>query len=133
MSVSNINLFGDRRPCWSRASRRGDVQGVDDTGQVGQAGQEDVDEEIGTAATLEEDTQRRQEDGKQDLADVAGGERHGDSVVGWWSVVRLVARRTTVVDGRCVLLFFFAEFGRRKMNLTFKSGEEERRGNRQFK
>lgn len=57
---------------------------MDDTGQVGQAGQEDVDEQIGTAATLEEDTQRRQEDGKQDLADVAGGERHGDGVVVGW-------------------------------------------------
>lgn len=65
-------------------SGRGDIQGVDDTGQVGQAGQEDVDEEISTAAALEEDTQRRQEDGKQDLADVAGGERHVGGVGGGW-------------------------------------------------
>lgn len=64
------------------ASGRGNVQGVDDTGQVGQAGQEDVDEQISTAAALEEDTQGRQENGKQDLADVAGGEWHGDGVDG---------------------------------------------------
>ena len=35
-------------------------------------GQQDVDEEISVASALEEDTQRRQDDGKEDLADVAG-------------------------------------------------------------
>lgn len=34
-------------------------------------GQEDVDAKIGTAATLKEDTQRRENDGKEDLADIA--------------------------------------------------------------
>lgn len=34
-------------------------------------GEEDVDAQIGTAATLKEDAQRREEDGKDDLADIA--------------------------------------------------------------
>jgi len=33
--------------------------------------QQDVDQEISSAATLEEDTKRRQENGKNDLADIA--------------------------------------------------------------
>lgn len=45
-------------------------------------GQEDVDEEVGVAAALEEDTKRRQDDGKKDLADIAGCERHDVCV--WW-------------------------------------------------
>jgi len=49
---------------------------VNDAGNVTQDGQEDVDEEIGAASTLEEDTKRREDDGENDLADVAGGERH---------------------------------------------------------
>jgi hypothetical protein len=40
---------------------------------VTENGQEDVDEEISIAAALEEDTQRGQDDGKEDLADVASG------------------------------------------------------------
>jgi hypothetical protein len=69
-----------------------DVQSVDDTlcsllvwtvwcggcfggthGNVTQDGQQDVDEEISIAAALKEDTQRWQEDGEDDLADVAEG------------------------------------------------------------
>lgn len=53
-----------------------DVQSVDDTGDVTQDGKEDVDEEVGTAATLEEDTHGREDDGKEDLADIASSERH---------------------------------------------------------
>lgn len=34
--------------------------------------EQDVDQEISTTASLEEDTQRRQDDGKDELADVAG-------------------------------------------------------------
>jgi hypothetical protein len=45
-------------------------------GNVTKDGQQDVDEEISVAAALEEDTQRRKDDGKKDLADIAGGERH---------------------------------------------------------
>lgn len=51
----------------------GDIQGVDDTGDVTQNGEQDVDEQVGAATTLKEDTQRWQEDGKDDLADVAVG------------------------------------------------------------
>jgi hypothetical protein len=36
-----------------------------------EAGQEDVDEEVGAAATLEEDSDGREEDGEDDLDDVA--------------------------------------------------------------
>lgn len=39
-----------------------------------QDGEEDVDEEVGTAATLEENTQRREDDGKKNLANVAAQE-----------------------------------------------------------
>lgn len=50
-----------------------DVQGVDDSGDVTEDGEEDVDEEVGTAAALEEDADGGEEDGEDDLADVAGG------------------------------------------------------------
>ena len=36
-----------------------DIQGVDDTGDVTQDGEKDVDEEVGTASALEEDTDGR--------------------------------------------------------------------------
>jgi len=68
-----------------------DVQSVDDTlgafvstwvrvvsyvsgthRNVTEDGQQDVDEEVGVATALEEDTQRWEDDGKKDLADVAG-------------------------------------------------------------
>ena len=45
-------------------------------------GQEDVDQQVGAAPALEEDTQRREDDGEDHLADVAGGERHGGGVGG---------------------------------------------------
>jgi hypothetical protein len=38
-------------------------------------GQQQVDEEVGTAAALEEDSERRQHDGADDLDDVAVGAR----------------------------------------------------------
>lgn len=44
---------------------------MDDAGNVTQDGEEDVDAEVGTTAALEEDTNGREEDGKEDLADVA--------------------------------------------------------------
>lgn len=52
------------------------IESVDDTRDVTQNREQDVDEQIGAAATLEEDSQRREEDGKNDLEDVASGERH---------------------------------------------------------
>jgi hypothetical protein len=68
-------------------------------GNVTEDGQENVDEEVGVATTLEEDTQRWEHDGEDNLADVAGklsvnvpsthngiivvpgGERHAGGVV----------------------------------------------------
>jgi len=58
-----------------------DVKGVDDTRNVTKDGQEDVDQEIRIAAALEEDTNRRDDDRKYDLDDVASSERHFG--VGW--------------------------------------------------
>lgn len=52
---------------------RGHIQGVDDTGQPTKDGQTDVDQEISTTSALQEDTQRRQDDGEDDLADVTSG------------------------------------------------------------
>lgn len=49
----------------------GNVQSVDDARNVTQDGEQDVDEQISTAAALEKHTQRWQEDGKDDLADIA--------------------------------------------------------------
>ncbi len=44
---------------------------MDDAREVTQKGQEDIDQEVGTAATLEEDTERRENDGEDNLADIA--------------------------------------------------------------
>ena len=52
------------------------VKGMDDSGNVTKDGQQDVDEQVSIAAALEENTQRREDDGEDDLADIAGGERH---------------------------------------------------------
>jgi hypothetical protein len=43
---------------------------VDDTRDPSQDGQTDVDQEVRTTSALQEDTQRRQDDGEDDLADV---------------------------------------------------------------
>ena len=70
-------------------SLRQNIQSMDDTGNITEDGQQNVDEEVGIATSLEEDTQRWEDDGKDDLADIAGGERHDCGVVwvgvsGWW-------------------------------------------------
>lgn len=44
---------------------------MDDTRDVTQNRQQDVDEEVGIATALKEDTERREDDGKDDLADIA--------------------------------------------------------------
>lgn len=44
---------------------------MDDTRNVTQYCQEDVDEEVGIATALEEDTEGREDDREDDLADVA--------------------------------------------------------------
>jgi hypothetical protein len=48
-----------------------DVQSVNQTGNPTEQGQRDVDEQVNTTAALEEDTQRGQDNGKDNLADVA--------------------------------------------------------------
>jgi len=53
-----------------------DVQGVNDAGNVTKDCQQDVDEEVSTTSALEEDTKRWEDDGENDLADVACGEGH---------------------------------------------------------
>ena len=58
---------------------------MDDTRDVTQNGQQDVDEEVTMASALQEDTDGRQEDGKNDLADIAGGERHLEEWFVWVS------------------------------------------------
>lgn len=45
---------------------------MDDTRNVTENGQEDVDEEVSAATTLEEDSDGWDEDGEDDLDDVAG-------------------------------------------------------------
>lgn len=44
---------------------------MDDARDVTQNGQQDVDEEVGVASSLQEDAQRREEDGEDDLDDVS--------------------------------------------------------------
>jgi len=50
-----------------------DVERVDDARNVAEDGEEDVDAKVGSASTLKEYTQRGDEDGKEDLADVGTG------------------------------------------------------------
>ena len=45
---------------------------MNDTRDVTQDRQQDVDEKVGITAPLEKDTERWQDDGKDDLADIAG-------------------------------------------------------------
>jgi hypothetical protein len=45
---------------------------VNDSRNVTQDSQEDVDEQVCAATSLKEDTQRWEDDGKNDLADIAG-------------------------------------------------------------
>lgn len=47
---------------------------MDDTGNVTENGEQDVDEEISIAASLEENSERREDDGKDDLANVTDEE-----------------------------------------------------------
>lgn len=44
---------------------------MDNTGDVAKDREEDVDQQIRPATTLKEDTERREDDGKDDLTDVA--------------------------------------------------------------
>lgn len=58
-----------------RYTHEDDVEGVDDAGNVAQNGQEDVDPEVCRTSALEEDTNWRHKDGKEDLDDC--GEKGG--------------------------------------------------------
>lgn len=49
---------------------------MDNTGDVTQDGQQDVDAEVSTTAALQEDTDGREDDGKNDLEDIGSGESH---------------------------------------------------------
>lgn len=49
---------------------------MDDSGNITQARQENVDEKICTTTTLEEDSKRGKEDGEDDFANVRCGECH---------------------------------------------------------
>lgn len=63
-----------RRDGSSRARMRmvsDNVQSMDNTRDVTQNGQTNVNEQVGTTSPLQENTQRRQDDGEDDLADVA--------------------------------------------------------------
>jgi len=64
---------------------------VDDTRNVTQDRQQDVDEKVGIATTLKEYTQRREDNGENDLDDVACCESHGEGVVGFCRFLNLIA------------------------------------------
>jgi len=49
---------------------------MDDAGQVTENGEQDIDEEVGTAAALKEDTEGREDDRQDDLEDIASRESH---------------------------------------------------------
>ena len=65
-------------------------------GNVTENSQQDVDEEISIAAALKEDTERREEDSKDDLAEVGSGERHIVDLIGFSS--KTVGVLVAVVD-----------------------------------
>lgn len=46
---------------------------MDNTRNVAKNGEKDVDQEVGIAATLQEHTQRGEDDGKNDLANITVG------------------------------------------------------------
>jgi hypothetical protein len=54
---------------------------VNDTRNITKNCQQDVDEEISTTSSLKEDTERWENDSKNDLANIAGGERHFERLV----------------------------------------------------
>ena len=68
LAVLCLRGAGRLRGC----SVAGDVQSVNDSGDVTEDGEEDVDEQVCAAAALEEDADGGEEDGEDDLADVAG-------------------------------------------------------------
>lgn len=55
------------------------IQSVDNTRDPTQNGQTDVDQQVSTTAALQEDTQRGEDDGKNDFADITMESQQ------WWS------------------------------------------------
>jgi len=53
---------------------------MDDSWNVTEDGQQDVDQQVGTATTLEEDTEWWEDDRQDDLEDIRAGERHCEGV-----------------------------------------------------
>jgi hypothetical protein len=56
---------------------------VDDSRNISQDGQQDVDEEVCSTTALKEDSQRWQKNSQDDLADVGSCERHVDGFCCW--------------------------------------------------
>lgn len=85
---------------------------MDDTRDVTQNGKTNVDEQISAASSLQEDTQRREDDGKDDLADVA--------------VESMLASRSSGIPSIAIAT------GRRKQRSGCSSGKYSRSGERHF-
>lgn len=68
---------------------------------VTQDSQQDVDEEVGVATTLEKDTQGWEDDGKKDLADVA------DRILAVISQTKLAMLTYDAVKGMLAVLWSF--------------------------
>jgi hypothetical protein len=81
----------------TRSTGRGDLPGVDNTRNPTQNGKTDVDQEVAVAASLKEDSKRRQKERQEVEAHVGGGRRHDDCGLWWW---RRRAERES--SGRCV-------------------------------
>lgn len=60
-----------------------DLQGMNNTRDITKYSEENIDQEVGVAATFEKDTKRRDEDGEDDLADVTISRTQ--SALIWWS------------------------------------------------
>jgi len=56
------------------------IQGMENTRNITQYSQEDVDNEVTTASALEEYSDGREEDGDKNLDDVRTGKRHVERV-----------------------------------------------------
>ena len=76
-SVSTITVFDTHHATTQRFQpdederRHGDSQSVNDTWNVAQYSEKDVNQEIGIAATFEENAKRWQQNGENDFANVA--------------------------------------------------------------
>jgi hypothetical protein len=77
-----------------------DVEGVYDSGDITEDCQEDVDAKVGSTAALEEDSEGWEDDGNDNLADVASGEGHFDGLCIWCLTVscffRIIQARKVV-------------------------------------